>query len=357
MNSESIFWFFKKFEKDSLSLLYSGLFTEEVLRKVMDLSEIKINSLEELRKKKKRMLFLMAEGFQNIIKHGEKTEKTKKNIEDKNFFSTINRGDVIFICTGNLVENTNVDNLKKQILEVNSLDEAELKDLYKYVMQHGRLSSKGGAGLGIITMARKSDQKLNYIFEKYNDKLSLYYSQIILKAKEEISEQSVNEILPLSESIDLHKKMIENNILIIQKGDFSQDSLNPVLHIIKNNLHEEITESEQINDAYKIVLKMLENIDKHGFEVNEKKEGIFILAKKNNQFVICTGNFIENKNIEALNNRLILLDELKNKNELTGNKGNEIGFIDITQVSKEPLEFSFEKIDNQKSFFSLSVTL
>ena len=302
MNINTAFWFFKRLIDDNLCLLYSGHFSEEILRKVMDLSEIKIDSFDEFRKKKKRMLFLMAEGFQNIIKHGDKPELKKDGGINQNFFLTLSRGNAIFISNGNLIENDNVADLQKQLIEVNSLDEQGLKELHSYVMKHGSLSHKGGAGLGLITIARKSDQKLNYSFENFNDNLSFYYNQIILKSSDDLSEEEVNALLPISESIGFHKKMISENILIIQKGDFSQDSIVPVLNIVENNLQEKLSECCEMKDFYDILHQMLENIHKHGLEVNDKKEGVFILAKTDSNYVVNTGNFIAKDKIEALEN-------------------------------------------------------
>ena len=53
----------------------------------------------------------------------------------------------------------NVESLKDKITQVNSLDKDGLKSLYKDVIKGGELSSKGGAGLGFIDMARKKWQQ------------------------------------------------------------------------------------------------------------------------------------------------------------------------------------------------------
>lgn len=357
MDINSTYWFFSKLMNDKLCLLYRGFFSDEILRKVMDLSEVDIDGFDEFRKKKKRMLFLLAEGFQNIIKHGEKyaTEKSKR--ENQDFFLTLNRGNAFFISTGNLIENINIESLQKQIEEVNSLDELGLKELHSKVMKHGSISDKGGAGLGLITIARKSNHKLNYSFEKYNEDLSLYYSQILLKTSEEISEEEIDNLFPISESINLHKKMTSENIYMIHKGDFSQDSLLPKLEIIEKNLKETDSESIETEEFNSILLKLMENINKHGLVINGKKEGIFLLAEKNSHFIINTGNFIVKNKIEEFEKHLIELNELKQKDNLSEATENRFDLNEITQASKTPLKYSFEKIDEEKFFFSLSVTV
>ena len=41
--------------------------------------------------------------------------------------------------------------------------------MYKFILNHQRLSEKGGGGLGLVDIARKTGNKLVYTFEKYND--------------------------------------------------------------------------------------------------------------------------------------------------------------------------------------------
>ncbi len=357
MDLNTTYWFFNKLMNDNLCLLYRGFFSDEILRKVMDLTEINIDGYDEFRKKKKRMLFLMAEGFQNIIKHGEKTGNEKAKEENQDFFLMLNRGNAFFISTVNLIENKNIEALQKQIDEVNSLDEQSLKELHSYVMKHGSISDKGGAGLGLITIARKSNQKLHYLFEKYKEDLSLYYSQILLKTSEEISEEEIGNLFPITESVSFHKKMTSENICMIHKGDFSKDSLLPKLEIIDKNLKVTNSESIEIEEFNSILLKLMENINKHGLEINEKKEGIFLLAKKDSQFMINTGNFIAKDEIEVFEKHLIELNKLKQEENLSEIKENIFDLNEIAQASKTPLEYSFEKIDEEKFFFSLSVTV
>jgi hypothetical protein len=45
----------------------------------------------------------------------------------------------------------------------------ELKDMYKFILNHQRLSDKGGGGLGLVDIARKTGNRLDYTFEKFND--------------------------------------------------------------------------------------------------------------------------------------------------------------------------------------------
>jgi hypothetical protein len=41
--------------------------------------------------------------------------------------------------------------------------------MYKFILNHQKLSAKGGGGLGLVDIARKSGNRLEYEFHKYNE--------------------------------------------------------------------------------------------------------------------------------------------------------------------------------------------
>ena len=67
----------------------------------------------------------------------------------------------------------------EQIEKINSFDDpAALKAFYLEHLENNELSDKGGAGLGFITIAMKSGNKITPLFEVINDKYSLFLLEI-----------------------------------------------------------------------------------------------------------------------------------------------------------------------------------
>jgi hypothetical protein len=87
------------------------------------------------------------------------------------------------IITGNYILNENVSGLKKRIDEINALTKEELKEYYKQVLTNGEMSLKGGGGLGIIDIARKSGEKLEYEFLPITDNISFFILNIKINNK------------------------------------------------------------------------------------------------------------------------------------------------------------------------------
>jgi hypothetical protein len=82
--------------------------------------------------------------------------------------------DGYLIVTGNYIANENVTGMKNRLDEVNALTKDELKDYYKQILNNGEMSLKGGGGLGMIDIARKTGQKLGYNFERIDEKVSFF---------------------------------------------------------------------------------------------------------------------------------------------------------------------------------------
>lgn len=68
------------------------------------------------------------------------------------------------ISTGNFVSRDKAEQLRQQIDHINSLDETQLKAYYRNAICTNCYSAAGGAGLGMIDMARKSGNKLSFQF-------------------------------------------------------------------------------------------------------------------------------------------------------------------------------------------------
>ena len=77
--------------------------------------------------------------------------------------------DGIGVKTPDVSDTAKIKFLKDKIDKINSLSKDELKDMYKFILNHQKLSAKGGGGLGLVDIARKTGNKLEYTFQHYQD--------------------------------------------------------------------------------------------------------------------------------------------------------------------------------------------
>jgi hypothetical protein len=354
---------------DQLCLLYRGDFADEVTVRLIDLSDVQFRGPSDRLNMRKKVAFLMAECFQNVIRHSEISPKAVGLPEYSGFFMTRNIAGEYYIASGNLIENQYVANLKSKIENINKLSPEELKDLYMKVLGTDEINSKGGAGLGLIEMARKSGRKLESHFRKINEKLAFFYIQILIGGPEGNFPESAATSCPICNSVKLNELLTKNDVMMGYHGDFRQDAILPLLNMINRNINNIQQESYLTKTIFHVLVEMLQNVMHHGFSSNDKKEGIFTLAVSGLRFNICTANYVSNdKSLylkEILENFLIHSNgELKSmyKQILRGGPQNSdggagLGLIDIIRASSKVPEYKLVKIDNSKSLFYLNVVI
>lgn len=162
--------------KQSLLLVYEGEFNQEITKSVLAMAERNMDSFGEQRKVKTKVFNVMVESLQNIVKH---SESYQEEIYGKNnaIFSLAKTDDYYFVLSGNPLYTSEVEKLRTRLDEINLMDADQLKEEYKRIIKSkppGKLSDKGGAGLGFIDMSRKSGNKIRFDFEKINDELSFF---------------------------------------------------------------------------------------------------------------------------------------------------------------------------------------
>lgn len=123
----------------------------------------------------KKMLSIMIEALENVTKYSDQVHCIEDSDSEFCPCCFINRnGSVIELITQNPVRKQDVDLLKEKIDNVNKQNREELKELYKTIITNGEFTSKGGAGLGFIEMAKTAGNKLEYSFRNLSGDYSLY---------------------------------------------------------------------------------------------------------------------------------------------------------------------------------------
>jgi len=367
---DSTYWFFEQFIEDNFCLLYDGNFSDDVTDKVIGLSEYNFEHHDDFQRAKRKVSFLMAECFQNIIRHGGKIEENKSDNIDAGFFLTRNIWGRYFIASGNLIENENVEALTEQLDKVNTLDKESLRALHIDVLANKGFSEKGGAGLGLIEIARKSGQKIDFVFDDYSDEYSLFYTQINLQANPQVNQGRYITDFYITEAMKFHRKMLDYGIFMIQKGDFSHSSILPVLDILETNLPLLLKDSPKKKEIYHVLVEMLQNISKFAMDKSGKKDGIFLIRRKDNHFVISAGNYVDPEHIKSLTTQIDLLNSLDKKQQkekflnalkIMESSVDEVGarieLINIARRSKEPIQYQFKETNQKLIFFTISATV
>jgi len=170
-----IYDFYEKMEDGKIMLSFKGEITPDLLSSILLIMESKLDNLGEEPKLRKKVYNVLVECLQNLYHHNDVNNETLKS-NSKTALLLIGRNDqsTYKIITGNYIANENVDNFRDRLEKINSLNKEELKEFYLSTLSNEEFSEKGGGGLGMIDIARKSGQKILYSFTNVDENNSFF---------------------------------------------------------------------------------------------------------------------------------------------------------------------------------------
>jgi hypothetical protein len=176
--------YYSNLSKGDVVLAYKGSITSELINEVLEAVEDKLaKEGHENGKTRKKLYNVLVESLQNLYHHIEEThEGIDEDLDPKFGILVIERsGENDYnVITGNFVATIKTKFLKEKIDKINSLSKDELKDMYKFILNHQKISAKGGGGLGLVDIARKTGKKMHYNFYDYNDKYVFFDLRILI---------------------------------------------------------------------------------------------------------------------------------------------------------------------------------
>ena len=163
--------YYSKLNGGNVLVAFKGSVTTDLINNVLEQIEEKMDSVDEQPKVRKKLYNVLVESLQNLYHHVEELPPNlDSDIESKFGVLVVAReNDAYKISTGNFISSEKIKFLKDKIDKINSLSKDELKDMYKFILNHQKLSAKGGGGLGLVDIARKTGNKLEYTFQHYMD--------------------------------------------------------------------------------------------------------------------------------------------------------------------------------------------
>ncbi|MFO7370607.1 MAG: SiaB family protein kinase [Bacteroidales bacterium] len=163
--------YYSNLSKGDVILAYKGSITSELINDILEGVEKKLEEADADSKLRKKIYNVLVESLQNLFHHIEMAHEGIQEELDPKFgiLVIVKDGEFYKVTTGNFVNSKRIKFLKEKIDKINTLTKDELKDMYKFILNHQKLSAKGGGGLGLVDIARKSGNRLEYDFYQYND--------------------------------------------------------------------------------------------------------------------------------------------------------------------------------------------
>lgn len=174
--------FLKEFEPNILLtntlLYYEGEVNHEITKALSYTTESQIKKNGTSRIAQKKIFNVMIECLQNIDKHTIEIQTNDNLIAKKGAILVAESPQNFFILAGNPVRYEMKETLTSIINNLNNREKPEIRNLYKKQLENGKLSEKGGAGLGFIDMSRKSGNFIEFAFYTINEDLLFFVYKI-----------------------------------------------------------------------------------------------------------------------------------------------------------------------------------
>ena len=355
-----------KMMKERLMFVYRGVVTNENSITLLMLLEKEMKNSEFGFVGRKRLFMFVLESLQNVSRHSDKSRHANMSIV---IYSKTDNG--YTVTTGNIIPSSGINDLKGKLDKINNLDSEEIRNVYRQMLSSAEFNNKGGAGLGLIEMAKKTGNKLDYDFVTLDNE----YAYFILSKTVDSGgigmycngkEQSFR-----SKAVSLLERiMAENNVYLIWLGHISPDVGKEVLSFTETKLAEEDIESNIRKRVFSILVEILENVAKYspGREAEEQFGMPFAMIRMENKaYTLTTGNLILNENVKQLKEKLdnintfdkiglkALFRASLSGPTLSSDSTGNMGLIDMARKSGSKLEYEFEKINILYSYFTLTV--
>lgn len=172
----------KNLKELNIEFIFSGVFSQGLIEELGAALKQRLQFQQASKSKISSAFFTFVEQTQNIKQY----EVSKENTKD---FLAIAGSAVIAISSiptgycinsGNTILNEDIALLKEKLDKIISMNEEQLNSYYREVSRSEIDMKSSRAGLGLIQIARKSNRRIEYKFEKIDNSYSYYTLTVIV---------------------------------------------------------------------------------------------------------------------------------------------------------------------------------
>ncbi|MGB1103433.1 MAG: SiaB family protein kinase [Crocinitomicaceae bacterium] len=175
---------------------------------------------------------------------------------------------------------------------------------------------------------------------------------------------------------EIYKQLEERNVILSFKGMMTSELLTTTLQIMES-IMDKLEERPKIRKkVFNVLVECLQNLYHHIDDdiydkstPQDERNSLFMIVRENSAYIITTGNYIKPEESPVLEEKLDTIngmtrEELKSYYKQVLNEGTisdkgtaGLGMIDIARKSGKKLEYDLTHINENLTFFSLSVKI
>lgn len=171
----------------------------------------------------------------------------------------------------------------------------------------------------------------------------------------------------------LREEFSKKGIMMCFNGPFSHSIIEEIGIAIKNYLAAEKSSKMAVQDVFSVYVEMTQNarnyLSLHGIVAGDAASATIVVAKQGESYLMTAGNAIRKDDVAELQARIDRIntlseEELKRviRRQLRletppGALGAGIGLMEIARRASARLDYSFDDVDREYAFFTLTVTV
>lgn len=223
---KSLWEIYKRYENDDHVFSYAGHFSDALTDLLIDLKEEQQADQDLKKSYVRRSSYLLVECFQNVVRHGNEVEDVKDKF---NFFQLRTKKDHQLIATSNPVIEKDKEIITDILKNLHNKSIDEIKALYTHTLSEGIGTERGGGGLGLIDIAKKTGRSPLWDISKGRSGSNEFCIQIEMEAVlSDVTRYGIQE------TKEIRDYCFEKNIILFRKGGFSQAEIMPIFEMIRN---------------------------------------------------------------------------------------------------------------------------
>ncbi|MGQ1891544.1 SiaB family protein kinase [Thermophagus sp. OGC60D27] len=163
-------WYAHKLQGDVI-LKHVGSISPEMITHALEAVEENSQLKQQRLQTRKKLYNVFVECMQNLYHHVDAPPASLSVEGSPNFgiVIVVHDGSFFRITTGNFIDRSKVSFIKDRIEQLNSLSDEEVRLLYRDILGNEAISEKGGGGLGMLDIVRKTGNKLEYFLYPYDE--------------------------------------------------------------------------------------------------------------------------------------------------------------------------------------------
>jgi len=171
-DNKSLFSLHRSVVEEHMEFLYKGHITSDVVNVLLEIVKKKFQEFKIEYSLRKKIYNIAVECLENISDHG-----VSSSGRDSIFIIGKLEG-LFFIGTGNIIQKSITDKLENSLDKINGLDRDGLKMLYKATISEQLDSDSNDVGLGLIDIALKANNKIEYQIKPVNEDQDFFSFQV-----------------------------------------------------------------------------------------------------------------------------------------------------------------------------------